>query len=341
MTGKKLSLTSRVLVAFASGALICAFFLPVWRIDLFAPQYPEGLTMNIWINGLSGDVDVINGLNHYIGMKPISESMFPEFKILPFVVGFFLLFGITVAITGSLRLLFFYLLLSVLGGIVAMADFYKWGYDYGHQLDPRAPIQVPGLSYQPPLFGYRQLLNFEAWSLPHVGGWVVVGAGILAFLVWLLEWWSERKSLRMRPRTLIVLILPLLLASCQTGPSAWVIGRYACDHCKMTITDDRFGASLLTTKGVERRFDDLACLISYQSKAEQNSSGIDKVWVISFAKPGEFVEASNAVYIIDPALKSPMASHAAAFENAGQAKAALPAGEVKALSWEILKATLR
>src|SRR5689334_12551651 len=55
----KLSITSRILVAFASGALVAVFFLPAWRIDLFAPQYPEGLTMNIWINGLSGDVDVI------------------------------------------------------------------------------------------------------------------------------------------------------------------------------------------------------------------------------------------------------------------------------------------
>ena len=75
-----LSITSRILVAFASGALVAVFFLPAWRIDLFAPQYPEGLTLNIWINGVSGDVDIINGLNHYIGMKHITESMFPEFK---------------------------------------------------------------------------------------------------------------------------------------------------------------------------------------------------------------------------------------------------------------------
>ena len=86
----KLSIVSRILVAFASGALIAVFFLPVWRIDLFAPQYPEGLTMYIWINGISGDVDIINGLNHYIGMKHISVEMFPEFTYLIFVVAFLL-----------------------------------------------------------------------------------------------------------------------------------------------------------------------------------------------------------------------------------------------------------
>src|SRR5215813_10776899 len=98
---KHLSISSRILVAFASGALIAVFFLPVWRIDLFAPQYPEGLTMYIWINKISGQVDIINGLNHYIGMKHINGSMFPEFKFLSWIVGFFMLLGMLVAVTGK------------------------------------------------------------------------------------------------------------------------------------------------------------------------------------------------------------------------------------------------
>src|SRR4026209_2721026 len=109
---QKLSITSRILVAFASGALVAVFFLPAWRIDLFAPQYPEGLTMNIWINGLSGDVDIINGLNHYIGMKHVTVAMFPEFKFLPYVVGFFMLFGMLISITGDRKYLFIYLALT-------------------------------------------------------------------------------------------------------------------------------------------------------------------------------------------------------------------------------------
>jgi copper chaperone NosL len=192
----KLSVTSRILVAFASVALIAVFFLPVWRIDLFAPQYPEGLTMNIWINNITGDVDVINGLNHYIGMKHITVGMFPEFKFLPFVVGFFMLLGITVAITGKRKLLFIYLVLTAIGGMLAMSDFYRWGYDYGHHLDPKAPIQVPGLSYQPPLLGHKRLLNFDAYSFPDVGGWIVIVAAGLAFGVWFTEWYRNRKMKR-------------------------------------------------------------------------------------------------------------------------------------------------
>lgn len=190
----KLSVASRILVAFASGALIAVFFLPAWRIDLFAPQYPEGLSMYIWINNITGDVDVINGLNHYIGMKHITVDMFPEFKFLPYVVAFFMMLGMLVAVTGNRRFLLYYIILTVIGGALAMYDFYKWGYEYGHNLDPKAAIQVPGLSYQPPLIGHKRLLNFDAYSFPDVGGWIVIGAALLASGVWFYEWYTNRKK---------------------------------------------------------------------------------------------------------------------------------------------------
>ena len=149
--------------------------------------------MNIWINGLSGDVDIINGLNHYIGMKHITVDMFPEFKFLPFVVGFYMLLGLLVAVTGKRKFLLIYLVLTAIGGLLAMLDFYRWGYNYGHNLDPKAAIQVPGLSYQPPLIGHKRILNFDSYSFPDAGGWIVIGAAILAFGVWFAEWYHHHK----------------------------------------------------------------------------------------------------------------------------------------------------
>src|SRR5215467_7576412 len=217
-----LSVTSRILAAFASGALVAVFFLPVWRIDLFAPQYPEGLTMYIWINNITGQVDIINGLNHYIGMKHINVGMFPEFKFLPYVVGFFMLLGMIVAISGKRRFLFYYLVLTAIGGVLAMADFYKWGYDYGHNLDPTAPIQVPGLTYQPPLFGHKRLLNFDAYSFPDVGGWIVVAAAALAFGVWFTEWFRQfklNKKMKAVPQVSVAAAIVLFLfSSCSNKP---------------------------------------------------------------------------------------------------------------------------
>src|SRR5688500_870761 len=132
----KMSNRSRILIAIGSLALCIMFFVPAWSIYLIAPQYPEGLSMQIWLYKITGQVEIINGLNHYIGMKHIKTEMFPEFSFLIYVLGFFVLFGLAIAFTGSRKLLLVYLVMSVMAGITAMIDFYIWGYNYGHDLDP-------------------------------------------------------------------------------------------------------------------------------------------------------------------------------------------------------------
>ena len=314
---QELSIASRILVAFASGALIAVFFLPAWRIDLFAPQYPEGLTMNIWINGLSGDVEVINGLNHYIGMKPIHKDMFPEFSFLPYVVAFFMLLGMIVAISGKRKFLFIYLVLTGIGGALAMYDFWKWGKDYGSQLDPTAPIQVPGLTYQPPLIGHKRLLNFDAYSFPDVGGWVVIAAGTLAFVVWFTEWWRHRKArafYHKRP-ALLVSVACLFFLSCSTQPQPFIAGKDNCHFCKMGITDTRFGGELITKKGKIFKFDDLSCLAGFLKAGGEEKSNISKTLTVLFDKPNSFMDLEKAILLRDPVLRSPMGSSTAGFSN--------------------------
>jgi copper chaperone NosL len=312
-----LNVSSRILVAFASGALIAVFFLPAWRIDLFAPQYPEGLTMNIWINGLSGDVDVINGLNHYIGMKHITVAMFPEFRFLPYVVVFFMVLGMLVAITGKRKFLLAYLVLTAIGGAAAMYDFYQWGYDYGHNLDPNAPIQVPGLSYQPPLIGHKRLLNFDAYSFPDVGGWVVIGAAVLAFMVWLWEWYHHRKKIHSpkKVQRAVVTAMLVLFVSCSTKPEPFRPGKDVCYFCKMGITDTRFGGEVITKKGRLYKFDDLHCMISFLRTGGEAETDIAKKLAVNWQKPNEFIDVNAATFVTSPELKSPMGSNTAGFEN--------------------------
>lgn len=319
----QLSVTSRILVAFASGALIAVYFLPAWRIDLFAPQYPEGLTMYIWINKLSGDVDIINGLNHYIGMKHINASMFPEFNYLPFVVGFFMLLGMLAAITGKRKILFIYLILTIIGAVLVMYDFYSWGYDYGHNLDPKAAIQVPGLSYQPPLFGHKRLLNFDAYSYPDVAGWIVVGAAVLAGLVWFVEWFRHRKT-NSRGRfssTLVLFFAPFIFSSCSTKPEPFIVGQDHCYNCKMGIVDLKFGGEVVTKKGKIYKFDDMNCMIGFLSPGSLEEKDIKSKLVMNYEKPNEFIDVSKAWFLTSPEIKSPMNSHIAGFiskENAAK-----------------------
>lgn len=181
---KKLKTISRIAIALSALLMISAYYVPLWRILMWAPQYPEWLGLKIWINTISGDLNTINALNHYIGMKLIKVEMFPEFNYLPYIIGFIIAFGLLTSIVNKRWMLFTYMGLLMSAGIAALVDFYLWGYDYGHNLDPKAAIQVPGMSYQPPLIGTKQLLNFTAFSGPDVGGWIFIGsAGIVVAII--------------------------------------------------------------------------------------------------------------------------------------------------------------
>ena len=338
---KHLSISSRILVAFASGALVAVFFLPVWRIDLFAPQYPEGLSMFIWINNITGQVEIINGLNHYIGMKHITVAMFPEFKFLPYVVGFFMLLGMIVAISGKRTFLFYYLVLTVIGGALAMGDFYKWGYNYGHNLDPTAPIQVPGLSYQPPLVGHRRLLNFDAYSFPDVGGWIVIGAGLLAFAVWFFEWYHQRKQVKMmRPVAKVATaatMLSFFVSSCSSEPQPFNYGKDVCDNCKMTIVDPKFGGEIVTRKGKVYKFDDLVCMAHFIKSDVVRTNETARQVAVNFQKQNDFIDLDKSFFLLSTALKSPMGGNAAAFatqQEAEKIKTTIP-GDI--VTWDELQ----
>lgn len=168
---------SRVLIAIAALMLILTFFFPLWTIDLNAPQYPEGLGLRIWLDQISGfkpnDLQSINGLNHYIGMKEIIPDSIPELKIMPYIIVFMIVFGLFNAYMKNRKLVYIWLILFVVLGAVGLYDFYIWAYDYGHNLNPDAPIKVPGMTYQPPLIGSKQLLNISAVSLPSVSAIII------------------------------------------------------------------------------------------------------------------------------------------------------------------------
>lgn len=173
---------SRNLFLAAVLSLVLTYFFPIWNIDLDAPQYPEGIGMYIWLDKITGehpnDLNNINNLNHYIGMKKIVPESIPELKLMPYIMGFLIVTGL--AAWFSNRKLFVWIWLGLFAAILAVGlyDFYIWEYDYGHDLDPTAAIKVPGMNYQPPLIGSKQLLNFVSTSLPAFGG-IIIGLSIV------------------------------------------------------------------------------------------------------------------------------------------------------------------
>jgi copper chaperone NosL len=187
---------ARSLTAAAAVLLLTMFVTPLWRIDLIAPQYPEGLGMLIHLDTVTGiqpnDLENINALNHYIGMKRIDPAAIPVLRVMPWVVGALAAGAFLVALVGRRAALVGWLVAFGVAGALGMYEFWWWQYDYGHDLAADAIIKVPGMSYQPPLIGAKQLLNFTAISWPSLGSVAAAlafGCGALAL------WLSMRRRL--------------------------------------------------------------------------------------------------------------------------------------------------
>ena len=185
--------------------LLGLFWFPLWNIQLGAPQYPEPMGMDIYISGIEGeeefDIQNIDSVNHYIGMKkiPKPEEMW-EFQVFPLVIGGMAGLGIFLALLGFLKkirpdwFLGWLLLMGVLG-ILGMYDFNAWLLDYGTDLDPKAIIKLTDpegnpFSYKPPLLGTQKILNFTAYSYPRSGAYFMFSGMLLS----LIAWWMGRKA---------------------------------------------------------------------------------------------------------------------------------------------------
>ena len=192
-----LNKASQILLLTTSFLLLLLYFFPLWSINLEAPQYPEGIGLYIWLDTITGknphDLKNINGLNHYIGMKEIHPESIPELKIMPFIVAGLIVFGLFGALVKKKSLLYLWLFLLIIVCVVGLTDFYLWEYDYGHNLNPKAAIKIPGMNYQPPLIGSKQLLNMRTTSLPAVGGWIIITVVLLGFTAVYFEVKSKMK----------------------------------------------------------------------------------------------------------------------------------------------------
>jgi copper chaperone NosL len=333
----------RILLIVCGIALFLVNYFPIWRIELDAPQYPEGLELLIYSDKLAGNVDIINGLNHYIGMKTLHTADFPEFVILPYLIIFFSLAFIIAGIWGKRFAGYTVLGLFALFGVLAMVDFWKWEYDYGHNLDPNAAIIVPGMSYQPPLIGFKQLLNFGAFSIPATGGWIFVLAGVIAAYCMGSEWLASKKNISISSgkrfvATIIMLSAGLTAAqSCGPGGAQPIkSGVDACAHCKMTISDLRFGSEFVTKKGRAYKFDDLKCMTSYVAEDATSKTDIEAFYLPDFVNDGQLLPAKDMHILHSEDLRSPMGGNCAAFKSQEDLKNALEKFPGTVVKWEEL-----
>jgi hypothetical protein len=193
-----LDVAPRILLVAAAVVLAAGVYLfPLWSMTMFAPQYQDGLRLQIHSYKLEGgnngqDVREINVLNHYIGMRDLVTEDFTEFKWLPFVAGALALLMLRAAVHGRMTALVDVLVLFFYFSAFSLWSFGYRMWAYGHNLDPTASVKVD--PFMPPLFGYKQLANFEVYSYPAAGSYMMAAAALLAAAATFVAWRQSRRS---------------------------------------------------------------------------------------------------------------------------------------------------
>lgn len=337
MNTSKISLVSKGILLIVSALLFGSLFFPMWRIELEAPQYPEGLVLLLHANKIGGDVAVINGLNHYIGMKTLHTEDFPEFTILPYVFGFFGLFALAMVFIAKRKGVILLLGLFVLFAVLAGVDFYRWNYEYGHNLDPNAAIVVPGMAYQPPLIGYKQLLNFGAYSIPDIGGWMMIAAGVLLFVIVVKETNLLKKFKKQKIQPALFLLLSITVFSCANDKAVAIkLNADNCDFCGMSIADGKFAAEVITEKGRAYKFDDISCMMNYCK--ENSNTKMGAYFVNDFTQDNVLIPAETAFFLSGGAIQSPMRGGIIAFSKEADAKEMAIKLQAEPITWETILA---
>lgn len=189
-----LNLASRALLLAAAVAVGASVLFPLWKMHLVAPQYAEGLELQIYAwkiqgGGLGGnDLNEINNLNHYIGMKPIHQADFTEMQILPFMFGVFFLLALRAAVLGEMRSVLDLFVLASWFGVFSIGSFYYRLYTYGHDLDHKAAVTIE--PFTPLIFGTQRIANFTQSSYPQWGTYLLW----LFMALLLAAMWYSRKE---------------------------------------------------------------------------------------------------------------------------------------------------
>jgi hypothetical protein len=188
-----IDLAPRAIMLAAAVLMLAIYFFPLWSLTMFAPQYQDGLRLQIYSHKLESgnegqDIREINVLNHYIGMRDLAAEDFTEFKWMPFVVGALALLVLRAAVHGkAAQLLDVVVLFAYFSAFSLWSFAYKLWW-YGHNLSPEAAVKVD--PFMPPLFGYKQLANFEVYSYPGPASYAL-GASMLLLVAAVLVAWRQ------------------------------------------------------------------------------------------------------------------------------------------------------
>jgi copper chaperone NosL len=148
--------------------LIVSLLLPYWVLKLSAPQFPNGLTVTAYVNRLTGDVGELEGLNHYVGLGSFQDAATFERSIA--IAAIVMLAGLLIAaFLIHSRWVLILVLPAFLFPFIFLVDLQFWLWDFGHHLDPAAPLAKAVGEFTPPIFGPAEIAQFDTLALPGIG----------------------------------------------------------------------------------------------------------------------------------------------------------------------------
>src|SRR5579884_447660 len=173
----------------AAALLLVSLFLQYWKITLFAPQYPHGLTVTAYVNRVGGQVAEVDILNQYIGMKPLEAAAPMEKRF-----GLFLIAAMALLVVAAVKihspLAAGLSLPALLYPVVFLADLQYWLADFGLHLDPHAPLNLAVKPFVPRVLGIGHIGQFQSVAVPCSGLILAVIASILI----LTGLWLQRRA---------------------------------------------------------------------------------------------------------------------------------------------------
>jgi nitrous oxidase accessory protein len=188
--------------------------LPLWSMEMEAPQYPRGLYLYAYGTGLSGDVHEINILNHYIGMPPI-EAPAMETALFPIGIAALVLVCLMSPLHHWLRRIAIAATLSV--PVMILADLQWRLYTFGHSLNPKAPIRLK--PFTPLVIGETEMGNFESTGTVSWGFACLVAAAVVLLIGARLarRWSREAAAARINPAVAALLLCALAMPTLQAA----------------------------------------------------------------------------------------------------------------------------
>jgi hypothetical protein len=165
-------------MALAAILLITSTFTPYWKLTLHAPQYPQGLLVQTYVNRMVGDVKEIDGLNHYIGMRPLAEAASLELSLSIAAISVISLLVLSTIFVHT-RWAALLALPAILFPAVFLGDLAYWLRDFGHNLDPKAPLSGAIKPFTPPVLGEGKVGQFSTVAEPDIGLIMAVIASLI------------------------------------------------------------------------------------------------------------------------------------------------------------------